>query len=131
MIILNPFERKSINETFDILEAVQTVSEDINLYYKTNSVLPADLRENKFFESDAVHRKYYWEEHLDNTFTYEKVDRTNYRICASFPAIPPEAATAFPGYPYERFVVENTGETCFDINSTEDVRSSVYRGIHK
>ena len=56
-----------------------------------------------------------------DAFTYEKVNNTTYRICASFDEVPSDTAQSFEGYPYKRFVIENTGETCFDIEATENI----------
>ena len=121
IIILNPLERRSINETFETLEIIDAFSEDINAYYKRVEDVPDldTVNSGAFLDNEGVYREYSWGRHLGERFTYERLDKSSYRICASFESVPNEAAKKSNGYPYRRFEVEEEGEQCFTLNAEE------------
>ena len=121
VVILSPFERRAMDETFETLEIVQAFSEDINRYYEKVKYLPNNPKSQVFLNHDDVYREYHWKPHFGERFTYERTDALNYRVCATFSALPTETAKQSSGYPYDRFAIEKEGETCFDIKATESL----------
>lgn len=115
--ILNPFERPALDKTYDTLEAMKGISEDLHMYHRETGLLPSDVRDTAFLQSDVVHGTYRWEGYLDDEFTYERTEDSSYRLCASFEALP--RMTSLPGYPYEQFLVETVGESCFDLDPSD------------
>ena len=116
--ILNPLDRKEISETLETLEIIEAFSNDVDRYYAEVKNIPVNPGSQAFLKHDAVyHGRYLWEKHLDEQFTYKRINAANYRVCASFEALPTDAMKKHSGYPYERFEIEKRGETCFDLSA--------------
>ena len=115
--ILNPFERRSVNETFETLESMKAFTEDVDGYYKRTGSVPSDINSSEFLDNEGVYREYEWEKEVGERFTYERLSDTVYNLCASFNAVPPERFRNSSGYPYERFKIQGKGEQCFTITA--------------
>ena len=122
--ILNPPQRQALNRTYDTLETMRSVSDDIYTYYRDTELLPVDIEDSMFLRHKTVNREHFFplREHETGTFTYEPGTGTSYRLCASFDALP--QMTFLDDYPYRQFPVEETGMTCFTLDATESPYSA-------
>ena len=64
IVILSPLDRRAKEKTFETLEAVLSLSGDINSYYGDNNVIPTDIKDKKFLNDDSVYGTYQWERHF-------------------------------------------------------------------
>ena len=116
IVILNPLERRAMDETFETLEMIESLTGDIDSYYEKVKYLPMDPSNRAFVNHESVYREYYWEQHIGERFTYKRSNNLAYTICAEFDAVPSEKAKKADGYPYEQFEITEEGETCFDLS---------------
>ena len=106
-IISNPFERMKLEKTYETFDHVLRVDNSIKAFYIEENRLPTSLDEAELL-------KYSHGEYFDIVdVSYEVVNKTGYRLCASFDMLP--RGTDMRRYPYSRFEIEETGESCFDL----------------
>ncbi len=115
VVTFNPFKQPALEETYDTLVCLQSVSHALEGRYidEKNSGLPSNEGYQAFLERDLPSYHYKQDPACqDMAITYELIDSTHYRLCAPFAMLP--EGTDVQYYPYHEFPVTEVGESCFE-----------------
>ena len=120
LCVLDPVNRKALDETYRTLSILHAVASDLNLHYTENNNLPERLEDINSLPNKGLNRMHNnWQSEINKEFIYAHRLGSLYELCANFAALPTEKAKSIQDYPYnEHFPVEHLGENCFQLDAT-------------
>ena len=94
------------------MQSISAVLE--NAYSDDDQItLPSTESYEKFMEENTRHYHHTREQECKSaSISYERIDKTHYRLCSTFEVLP--EGTDVEHYPYRRFEVQEVGKNCFD-----------------
>ena len=113
--IVNPLEQPALQRTYDKLSCIESVDNTLREVYadEKKGALPTTELYADFLENEMRPYHHFREPECANAdITYELLDKTHYRLCASFEKLPQGATIQF--YPYRKFPVQQIGKNCFE-----------------
>ena len=121
IVIFNPVKQPALRRSYDKLDCIRSVSSTLKDMYSNKERrkdLPATEAYTEFLENNL--RPYHHmreQECVDANISYELIDKTHYRLCASFEVLP--EGTTVKHYPYRKFEVKELGKNCFEFDVEE------------
>ena len=117
IIVFNPFERAALKRTYEKLDCMQSITSAVTDSYfdEKRKEIPTTESYIEFIENNrAMYHHIHEQEECDSKITYEMIDTTHYRLCASFEVLP--KGVTVRRYPYKKFEVKEVGQNCFDLD---------------
>ena len=112
VVVFNPFSYPSLREAYDTVSCLDRLDSHLKSVYFEEKEIPTGALSGDAL-SDVLPRYTSWREDCGAMgISYEQVDASHYRLCASFEVLPEKQR-----YLSHRFHVESVGENCFEENA--------------
>lgn len=111
VVVFNPLARPALQKAHTTVSCLDHLDSHLKSMYFDEKKIPAGTLSGDALSAISPHY-FNWEEDCRAMdISYEQIDATNYRLCASFEVLP--EGVSHKHYPY-RFRVEEVGESCFE-----------------
>ena len=113
VVAFDPLSRPALQKVYDTISCLERLDSHLKgAYLEENKIPVGELSDDAL--SDILPHYVAWETEVDCSamgISYEQIDTSHYRLCASFEVLP--EGVAHGHYPH-RFRVQEIGESCFE-----------------